>query len=146
MVYRKTQRWWKKHFLSRYTFILYLLIGRSVCKLIWKCGRSKIALLKSLQVTKFKFRLPTKSFGAYTSILLVYTLFFIRTSSLKFTKNIKNMLSTYPSVREEKIIFHCFYFPKSRESRNVLHGIRVHVKYCCFNTFPLCLINNTFTL
>ena len=34
--------------------------------------------LKSLQVTKVNFRLQTKDFGAYISILFVYTLFFYK--------------------------------------------------------------------
>ena len=53
-------------------------------------------------------------------------------------QNIKNMLRTYPSLREKQYSFHSYYFPKSRKSElhNVLHGIRVHVKFCSLNTFP----------
>ena len=42
------------------------------------------------------------------------------------------------SQRKTIIIFHSYYFPKSRKSElhNVLHGIRVHVKFCSLNTFP----------
>ena len=48
---------------------------------------------------------------------------------------IKNMLRTYPGLREEQSIFYCFYgFPKrSRKSElhNVLHETRAaHVKFC----------------
>ena len=84
------------------------------------------------------------------------TLFFIRifyknkNVQPKICQNIKNMLRTYqyPRVREEQFIFHCFYFPKSRKSalHNVLHGIRVHVKFCSFNTYLLSMVNNTFAL
>ena len=84
------------------------------------------------------------------------TLFFIRifyknkNVQPKICQNIKNMLRTYqyPRLREEQFIFHCFYFPKSRKSalHNVLHGIRVQVKFCSFNTYLLCMVNNTFAL
>ena len=49
------------------------------------------------------------------------------------------MLRTYPRLRQEQFIFHCFNFPKSRKSElhNVLHGIRVRVKVFSFNTFLL---------
>ena len=82
------------------------------------------------------------------------TLFFIRifyknkNVQPKICQNIKNMLRTYqyPRLREEKFIFHCFYFPKSRKSalHNVLHGIRVQVKFCSFKTYLLSMVNNTF--
>ena len=84
------------------------------------------------------------------------TLFFIRifyknkNVQPKICQNIKNMLRTYqyPRLREEQFIFHCFYFPKSRKPalHNVLHGIRVQVKFCCFKTYLLSMANNTFAL
>ena len=51
------------------------------------------------------------------------------------------MLRTYLRLRQERFIFHCFNFPKSRKSElhNVLHGIRVRVKVFSFNTFVLCV-------
>ena len=64
-------------------------------------------------------------------------------------QNIKNMLRTYPRLREKQFIFYCFYFPKSRKSdlhNNVLHGIIVHVNFFSFNTFLLYMVNNIFTL
>ena len=84
------------------------------------------------------------------------TLFFIRifyknkNVQPKICQNIKNMLRTYqyPRLREEQFIFHCFYFPKYRKSalHNVLHGIRVQVKFCSFKTYLLSMVNNTFAL
>ena len=53
-------------------------------------------------------------------------------------QNIKNMLRTYPRLREEQFIFHRFTFvnlsARKSELHNVLHEIRVHVKFCSVNT------------
>ena len=86
----------------------------------------------------------------------VYTIFlkksFYKNKNVqpKICQNIKNMLRTYqyPRLREEQFIFHCFYVPKSRKSalHNVLHGIRVQVKFCSFKTYLLSMVNDTFAL
>ena len=46
-------------------------------------------------------------------------------------QNFKNMLRTYPRLREKQFIFYCFCFPKCRKSElhNVLHWILVHVNF-----------------
>ena len=56
---------------------------------------------------------------------------------------IRFLLENAKNIPEEQFIFHFFYFPKSRKSElhNVLHGIRAHVKFCSFNTFPLGMVN-----
>ena len=85
------------------------------------------------------------------------TLFFLKKSFYKnknvqpkICQNIKKMLRTYqyPRLREEQFIFHCFYVPKSRKSalHNVLHGIRMQVKFCSFKTYLLSMVNDTFAL
>ena len=86
----------------------------------------------------------------YVFFYAAYALFFIRTifirtSSLKFAKKKKEKKKkeNAKNIPEEQFIFHFFYFPKSRKSElpNVLHGIRAHVKFCSFNTFPLGMVN-----
>ena len=85
--------------------------------------------------------------------------FFLIQEPYKFNKNvppeicqnIKNMLRTYPRLREEQFIFQWFYFPKSRKAEflyvtYVLHKVRVRVKVISLNTFILCMVNNTFPL
>ena len=47
-------------------------------------------------------------------------------------------------LREEQFIFTASTLNKSRKSE--LNKIRVHVKFCSFNTFLLCMVNNTFTV
>ena len=53
------------------------------------------------------------------------------------------MLRTYPGLSEAHNIFHSrtCYFPKSRKSElhNILHGIRMHVKFCSFQRIPICV-------
>ena len=50
------------------------------------------------------------------------------------------MLGTY---RKNNLFFNAFTFqnPENPELHNVLHGIRAHVKFCSFNTFPLGMVN-----
>ena len=66
-----------------------------------------------------------------------YTLFFIKPFFIRI-----------PVAQRRTVILHCFYFPKSRKSElhNVLHGVRVNLKFCSFNTLLLCRIIDTFTL
>ena len=91
--------------------------------------------------------------------ILSFSFFFLIQEPYKFNKNvppeicqnIKNMLRTYPRLREEQFIFQWFYFPKSRKAEflyvtYVLHKVRVRVKVISLNTFILCMVNNTFPL
>ena len=83
------------------------------------------------------------------------TLFFIRifyknkNVQPKICQNIKNMLRTYiPEAQRRTIYFPLLLLPKSRKSalHNVLHGIRVQVKFCSFKPYLLSMVNNTFPL
>ena len=60
----------------------------------------------------------------------------------------KTFFIRIPVAQRRTVILHCFYFPKSRKSElhNVLHGVRVNLKFCSFNTLLLCRIIDTFTL
>ena len=55
-------------------------------------------------------------------------------------QNIKNMLRTHPSLREEQYSFFIPITFLNPENLNFImsckHGIRVHVKFCSLNTFP----------
>ena len=100
----------------------------------------------------FKFSLFLSGLKKLKKARARYTLYFIRNFYMnlqpEICQNFKNMLRTYPRLREEQFIFYCFCFPKCRKSElhNVLHGILVHVNFFSFNTFLLYMINNIFRL